>query len=215
VPLPRTAWAGVAGYLLGTTPSADIATRLASLGDVDLRRDGSGNPGAANAAQVLGKRWGAAVLAADLGKGVMAGFAGRAIGGDAGAYVAATGAVAGHIAPLWNGFRGGKGIATSAGTCLAVFPPYFAFDLAVAALAAVGSRNAERAAQCSAIAFTGAAISWWRAGRSNGWGPRPTVGLPLFAATTSAMVLAKFAATRAPTVPDATMGTGPQPPEAA
>ncbi len=46
-------------------------------------------------------------------------------------------------------------------------------------------------------------------------GARPTVGLPLFAATTSAMVLAKFAATRTPTVPDATMGTGRQPPEAA
>ncbi|MCU1428383.1 MAG: plsY [Actinomycetia bacterium] len=194
--LQRVALAGAAGYLLGTIPSADLATRLASRSDVDLRVTGSGNPGAANAAKVLGNRWGAAVLVADLAKGVAAGFAGRAVAGDLGAYAAATAAVAGHIAPVWNGFRGGKGIATSAGTCLAVFPAYFGFDLAVAAIGAAGSRNAERATQLSAVGFTTAATVWWLADLPNRWGPRPSAALPAFAAATSAMILAKFATAR-------------------
>ena len=104
------------GYVLGSFPSADLAGRLASRGvPRDLRAEGSGNPGALNAAQVLGTRWGVAVLAADIGKGAAAGRLGRSIGGDLGAYSAATAAIAGHVAPPWSKFRGGKGIATSAG----------------------------------------------------------------------------------------------------
>uniref|UniRef100_UPI0037503960 glycerol-3-phosphate acyltransferase n=1 Tax=Ilumatobacter sp. TaxID=1967498 RepID=UPI0037503960 len=57
-----TVIAALAGYLLGTMPSADIATRLASSPVADLRTAGSGNPGALNTATVLGARWGAAVL---------------------------------------------------------------------------------------------------------------------------------------------------------
>jgi glycerol-3-phosphate acyltransferase PlsY len=195
----RIAFAGAAGYLLGTLPSADVASRLAARhrGDqVDLRAAGSGNPGAANAAKVLGNTWGVAVLAADIAKGVAAGFVGRAIDGDRGAYLAATAAVGGHIAPAWSGFRGGKGISTSAGTCLAVFPAYFGVDLLVAAAGAAGYRNAERATQLSAVGFVGAAVVWAAADLPNGWGPRPSVGLVAFAATTSAMILAKFASSR-------------------
>jgi glycerol-3-phosphate acyltransferase PlsY len=195
----RLALSGAVGYALGTLPSADIASRLAARGRadrVDLRATGSGNPGAANAAKVLGNSWGLAVLGADIAKGVAAGFVGRAIAGDRGAYLAATAVVGGHIAPAWNGFRGGKGIATSAGTCLAVFPAYFGVDLLVAAMGAAGSRNAERATQLSAVAFVTAAAVWARRDLPNAWGPRPSAGLVAFAATTSAMILAKFALSR-------------------
>jgi glycerol-3-phosphate acyltransferase PlsY len=191
----RVATAGALGYVAGTFPSADVATRLVARG-TDLRAEGSGNPGALNAAAVLGRRWGMAVLAADMAKGAAAAAAGRAVAGDAGAYAAATGSIAGHIAPVWSGFRGGKGVATSAGACLAVFPVYFPFDALVAATGAAASQQAERSIQLSCAAWTAAAVLWWRRGLPNGWGPTPGPGLPLFAAVSSAMILTKFRAAR-------------------
>ena len=145
---------------------------------------------------MLGRRWGIAVLVADMAKGTVAGLAGRAVAGDAGAYAAATGSIAGHIAPVWNGFRGGKGVATSAGACLAVFPAYFPIDAAVAAASAAASQQAERSIQVSCAVWTTAAVVWWRRGLPNAWGPTPGPGLPLFAAASSAMILAKFRAAR-------------------
>ena len=141
----RVLWAAVVGYLFGSLPSADVAGRLASPAQPrDLRDEGSGNPGALNAAQVLGWRWGLGVLAADIAKGAAAAQFGRAVGGDEGAYAAATAAIAGHVAPVWSKFRGGKGIATSAGACLAVFPAYFPVDVGVAAVTAVASSTRRR-----------------------------------------------------------------------
>jgi acyl phosphate:glycerol-3-phosphate acyltransferase len=194
---PRVVLAAAAGYMLGTTPSADLASRFATRGDVDLRQSGSGNPGAINAANVLGRRWGAAVLAADAAKGFAAGMLGRAIGGDRGAYVAVTAVVAGHIAPAWNGFRGGKGVATCAGACLAVFPGYFPAAVAVTAAGAALSHDAERAMQMSLVSALGAGGIWWLGRLPNAWGPRPSAGLPLAVTAITAMVLAKFAASSA------------------
>lgn len=191
----KLAGAAAVGYLLGTLPSADLATRLAR-GSTDLRTTGSGNPGALNAAATLGSRWGAAVLAADMAKGAVAGFAGRTLAGDAGAAVAATASVAGHIAPPWSGFRGGKGVATSAGACLAVFPAYFPVDAAVAVTAAATSQRAERSIQLSCTAWVLATLVWWRWRLPNAWGPRPGPALTGFAALSSAMILAKFRASR-------------------
>ncbi len=191
----RITAAAAVGYLSGSFPSTDVAMRLARSKE-DIRATGSGNPGAMNAATVLGRKWGYAILAADMAKGAVGGAAGRAIAGDTGAYVAATASIAGHIAPVWNGFRGGKGVATSAGACLAVFPAYFPIDLAVATATAVTSVNAERAIQVSSTAWAGAALLWWRKGWSNGWGPPPSAGLAGFAAVSSAMILAKFRAAR-------------------
>lgn len=187
--------AGV-GYFAGTMPSADAAARVARGGAVDLRSSGSNNPGALNAAQQLGTSWGVAVLVADAAKGALAGVAGRRIAGDTGAYVAATAAIAGHIWPVWSRFRGGKGVATSAGACLAVFPAYFPIDAGVAALCAVRSRNAETSVRISSMAWTLCAGLWWRRGWTNLWGPRPTAGLPAFAAAGSGMIIAKFAGAR-------------------
>lgn len=182
----------VVGYLLGSLPSADIAVRLAQSGSPhDLRQEGSGNPGALNAAAVLGSRWGLGVLGADIGKGAAAAMVGRNLGGDRGAYTAATAAIAGHVAPPWSKFRGGKGIATSAGACLAVFPAYFPVDIGVAALSAMASRNATSAIRWSCVAWTAAAVVWWRRQLPNAWGPPPGPALPLFAAGSSAIILAR------------------------
>jgi glycerol-3-phosphate acyltransferase PlsY len=184
--------AGVAGYLAGTFPSADLASRMAKR-DVDLRTTGSNNPGALNAAQQLGTRWGVAVLVADATKGAVGAVIGRMLAGNAGGYLAATASIGGHIAPVWSGFRGGKGVATSAGACLAVFPAYFPIDAAVAAIAAVRSGNAETSVRVSAVIWTLSASVWWRRKWPNLWGPEPSIGLPAFAAAGSAMIIAKFA----------------------
>lgn len=189
--LARLAGATAVGYLLGTMPSADVAGRLAG-GVRDVRLEGTGNPGAANAAAVLGPRWGATVLAADMAKGVVAGFAGRAVGGDSGAYSAATASIAGHIWPVWTAGRGGKGVATSAGATLAVFPVYFPIDLAVTVIGAVYHRRAETATRLACAGWVAAAVAAWRWRIPNGWGPAPSAGLVAFAGAGTAMILAAF-----------------------
>ncbi len=180
---------------MGTIPSADLAARLATSGEADLRNEGSGNPGAANAIAVLGTSWGLGVMAADVGKGAAACGLGRRIGGDDGAHLAGTAAVIGHCYPVWNGFRGGKGVAASAGQCLATFPAYFAFDLGVAALTVSSPAWKRRAFGATAVASTcwvGAGVLWERKGWPNAWGPDPTVALPLAAAVSSVVILDKF-----------------------
>ncbi len=179
------------GYLIGSFPSADLAARAATRGRVDLRERGSGNPGATNAAAVLGKRWGAIVLVSDIAKGALAGFVARRLGGDNAAYAAATGAIAGHIYPMWSRLRGGKGISTSVGSCLAVFPAYVPIDAVVSASSLVGSRKALPTIVASSVVWTAAAIVWWKKDLPNGWGPAPSGGLAVFAAVSSALIVAK------------------------
>src|SRR5262245_53183880 len=142
---------------------------------------------------MLGAGWGLVVLVADIAKGLAAGVLGLVIGGDPGAYAAATAAIAGHIFPVWSNFRGGKGIATSAGACLAVFPAYFPIDVGVATLSALTSRRATHTIRLSCAAWTTAAIVWWRFQLPNGWGPKPTRALPVFAAATSTIILVRVA----------------------
>jgi glycerol-3-phosphate acyltransferase PlsY len=188
-----TVIAAVVGYVLGTIPSADVVSWLATRGRVDLRMQGSRNPGAVNAIKMLGTRWGLVVLAADIAKGAAAGLIGIVIGGDPGAYAAATTAIGGHIFPAWSRLRGGKGVATSAGACLAVFPAYFPIDLLVAGASALKLRRADVGTQIACFVWVSSALVWWRAGLPNLWGPDPSLGLVLFAVIGSAMILYKFA----------------------
>ncbi len=194
-------WAAVLGYLAGTLPSADLAARLATGGSTDLRSVGSGNPGAANAIGQLGPRWGYAVMAADVAKGAAAALVGRTIAGGPGGHLAGTSAVVGHCFPVWSGFRGGKGVAASAGQCLATFPAYTPIDLGVAALTAISPRWKRRAFATTAVAsaaWVGAGVVWWWRRWPNAWGPPPTAALPAAAAASSAVILYRFATTRSP-----------------
>jgi glycerol-3-phosphate acyltransferase PlsY len=188
--------AATTGYALGTIPSADVAARLATRGVADLRRAGSGNPGAVNAMAVLGKGWGYGVLLADVTKGATACAAGRRLAGDVGAHVGGTAAVVGHCLPVWNGFRGGKGVAASAGQCLATFPAYFPIDLGVAWATARWRRQAMAATVAASLTWVTAGVVWWRRGWPNLWGPQPSAALPLAAAATSAVILSRFMAAR-------------------
>ena len=183
-----------AGYLAGTIPSADLAARAATGGATDLRSEGTGNPGAANASAVLGARWGAAVMGADIAKAAVAARMGQWLAGGPGGHVAGVAAVVGHCYPVWTGFRGGKGVACSVGQVLATFPPYLPFDFGVAALTASGrwKSRARAATVVASGAWVVASILWWRRRLPNGWGPEPSVALPLAAATSSAAILSRF-----------------------
>lgn len=187
------------GYLLGTFPTADIVAHRVSGGTVDLRASGSGNPGTANAALVLGNKAGAGVLAGDLVKGVAASAAGAAIAGPVGAHVGGTAAVVGHCFPVWNGFRGGKGVATSIGQCLATFPAYFPVDMAVGVATAAmpwWKQRAFSATIVSSVCWVLGGIVWWRRGWGNAWGPKPTAALPIASAISSLVIAERFTAAK-------------------
>ena len=182
----------LAGYLLGTFPTAVLVTKLVTHGKVDIRASGTGNPGGVNTAAVVGAKWGAIVMLIDAAKGVGAAFLGWWIGGPEGAYAGATAAIAGHIFPVWSRFRGGKGVATSAGAVLAVFPAFFPVDAAVTALGALGSRNAERAVQISSTVWVLGSFAWWLGDLPNLWGPEPTVALPISQTIAALLIIGKF-----------------------
>ena len=115
------------GYLVGALPFGMLAGRLA--GGVDLRRTGSRRTGATNTLRTLGWRWAAGVLLLDLAKGAaavllarwlyLAGPPGSPEWVQAGAGIAA---VVGHNWSAFIGFRGGRGVATSAGGMLVLSP---------------------------------------------------------------------------------------------
>jgi glycerol-3-phosphate acyltransferase PlsY len=197
----QTLGAAVLGYLVGTLPSADVAARLAARRReaVDLRSSGSGNPGAANAIALLGPRWGYGVMAADIAKGAAAATAGRRLAGGTGAHAAGVAAVVGHCHPVWNGFRGGRGVAASVGQCIATFPVWTVPDLALAGAVAASPwwrRRALAATAASSAAWVAAGVVWWRRGWPNLWGPRTSAALPVAAAGSSAVILARFLTAR-------------------
>ncbi len=121
----------LAAYLMGSTPTSYVAGRLRG---VDLRREGSGNLGATNAYRVLGWRVALPVMLIDMAKGwvpasIFPSWADSPSVWWALAFGAA--AIVGHVYPVWMRFRGGKGVATSAGVMLALAPVAVLLGLAV------------------------------------------------------------------------------------
>jgi glycerol-3-phosphate acyltransferase PlsY len=113
-------------YLLGSIPFGLVLTRLFTADDI--RRQGSGNIGATNVARVAGAGFGLATLAGDFFKGFVPVYlalrlAPAATGPEALGTAAALLALAGHLFPVYNRFRGGgKGVATAAGGFTALAP---------------------------------------------------------------------------------------------
>ncbi|MBI4180641.1 MAG: glycerol-3-phosphate acyltransferase [Chloroflexi bacterium] len=105
------------GYLLGSIPTAYIAERL--LKGRDIRQMGDGNMGAANAFQQLGAKTGVAVGIIDAGKGTLAILiAQTATLPQIAILITGLAAVVGHNWPIFIGFRGGRGEATTIGILL-------------------------------------------------------------------------------------------------
>ena len=130
----------VASYLLGAIPTSDLVAR--HIAGVNLRTVGSGNFGATNLYRVLGWRYALPVAAFDIAKGAIpvALFAPWAHLGLLGSIGLGACAVLGHVFSVFAHFKGGKGVATSAGVLLALAPAAFGVALAVwtAVLAATG-----------------------------------------------------------------------------
>jgi glycerol-3-phosphate acyltransferase PlsY len=109
-----------AAYLLGSIPFGLLIVK--ALGGQDIRSAGSGNIGAANVARNAGWLAGIVTLLFDAGKGYLAVWiAGHYTNGSGRWMIAAAVAVVvGHIFPVWLGFKGGKGVATSLGAFLPI-----------------------------------------------------------------------------------------------
>jgi len=120
----EVALAGALGFLIGSISPATIIARIRH---ADLHQ-GSGNPGATNVGRVLGVRWGVLVGLLDVLKGLVPTLLTLWLVDRLTAYVVALALVLGHvISPFLRG-RGGKGVATSMGAILAVFP-WFALGM--------------------------------------------------------------------------------------
>jgi acyl phosphate:glycerol-3-phosphate acyltransferase len=127
----------VIGYLLGSISFSYLAGKL--LKGIDIRKHGSGNAGATNTLRVIGKGPAIAVLSLDVLKGIAAVWVGKWLGaGDLWIVVACgLSVIMGHNWPVFFGFKGGKGIATTIGVMatLAFLPSLFAGIIAILAIA--------------------------------------------------------------------------------
>ncbi len=109
----------IASYLVG---SASFAILVSSSQGVDIRSEGSGNPGTSNVMRVLGRRSAVLVLVGDALKGAAAAWIGSAVVGPEFGYVTLLVAVVGHTFPVWHGFKGGKSVATALGGFMFLAP---------------------------------------------------------------------------------------------
>lgn len=156
--------AAVGGYLLGSPPTGYLVGRVRG---VDVRTLGSGNIGATNVMRLLGTKAGLFVLAVDAlkgflavagpGRGLSVGVSGGAAGGDLMAVTAGVAAILGHNYTCWLGFKGGKGIATSAGVLLALMPAALGICCGLWAVVFGLSRYVSLASICAAAALPAAA----------------------------------------------------------
>lgn len=146
----RAALAVVMAYVVGSLPSAHA---VAVRSGVDLRRAGSGNVGAANAFRTLGAARAALVAALDIAKGVAAVLLARAVAPDGWVAAAAVAAIAGQIHPIWLGFRGGKGVATSFGVFTLLSPAGAAAGALTFAAVAASTRVVSLASLAATAAF--------------------------------------------------------------
>jgi len=116
----RDAWPVLLAYVAGATPFGFLAGKLRG---IDIRQHGSGNIGATNVLRTLGKPVGITILALDVLKGLLPVLLAKSVSDSSIIHiVAAMAAILGHNYTFWLGFKGGKGIATTAGAILPIMP---------------------------------------------------------------------------------------------
>ena len=160
----------VVAYLMGSIPFGLI---IGLARGIDVRTVGSKNIGATNVLRTVGRPWGILAFALDFGKGVAGAvlaplLANAVCGGapapDIAALAGGLAAVAGHTWPVWLRFRGGKGVATSAGMLVAIAPAAVGIAFAVWLVVLIASRYVSLASISAAAAL--AVAIWFRASHS-------------------------------------------------
>ncbi len=149
----------IVSYLFGSVPIGFIVGKLAG---IDIRRCGSGNIGATNVLRVLGKKYGYTVFFFDALKGfvavrtcllIVAGNPSVRLYADFFALLGAVTCVIGHAFPVWLRFKGGKGVATSAGVIIGLMPLAAAIVFPIWFIAFEVSRYVSVASICAAISL--------------------------------------------------------------
>ncbi len=124
-------------YFIGSIPFGYVIVRMKK--GVDIRTVGSGNVGATNVGRALGRDWAVLVFVLDVLKGVLPvvlaqsahGHSIRAHGLPLAVALTGLAAILGHNWSLFLGFRGGKGVATTAGVFFAIFPLGLVLSVAI------------------------------------------------------------------------------------
>lgn len=177
-------------YLLGSIPTGPLVSRR--LRGIDVRDHGSGGSGATNVLRVVGWKGALPVLLVDLVKGLVAVMVVRHspwTAPDASGWLTALaglGVIAGHLWPVFAGFCGGKGVATSAGLWLAIHAGVFATCIALFLIVLLVTRRVS-AASLSAVCSLPPVL--WIVTVLPG-GPVPVPGLTLALGGAAMVVLA-------------------------
>jgi glycerol-3-phosphate acyltransferase PlsY len=165
------------GYLLGSIPTGYLVGRRCG---IDIRDHGSGNIGATNVARVLGKKPGLLVFVCDASKGLLAvrlayllvqtyldpGALAQTQAPVAAA-LAGVACILGHNFPVWLGFRGGKGIATTTGVLLGLMPAAVAISAVVWGVVFFALRYVSLASLLAAATLPLTVGLLWRGGHAN------------------------------------------------
>ena len=149
--------AALVGYLIGSIPTAGLLARQRG---VDLRVEGSGNPGTHNALRTGGPLLAASVLIIEAAKGYGAVWAGQLLADDLGAVAAGIGAVTGNVFNVWYQFHGGKGLGISLGILAGLWPTVLPVVVAVIVVAVLITRSAGLAALAAMAGFLVSAFVW-------------------------------------------------------
>lgn len=143
--------ASIIGYLLGNISTGVIVARM--FGISDIRKHGSGNSGTTNVLRTVGWLPSVLTLLGDCLKGVAACLIGRALGGDLGMLLGGFCAVLGHDFPVFLGFKGGKGIATSLALIIAIHPGLALAELITEIVVVAATRYMSVASLVTSVMF--------------------------------------------------------------
>ncbi|MEI6352229.1 MAG: glycerol-3-phosphate 1-O-acyltransferase PlsY [Verrucomicrobiota bacterium] len=150
------------GYLLGSIPFGFLVGKARG---IDIRKHGSGNIGATNVVRTLGKNWGVFVFILDVLKGAAAVQLAQRLDINLAApgvfhpsvnvigIVAGLACILGHNYPAWLGFKGGKGVATSAGVLVGLMPAAAGIGLLVWVISYYSSRYVSLASIIAAVSL--------------------------------------------------------------
>ncbi len=140
----------ILAYLIGNLSPATLISKASG---IDIRKEGSGNPGTTNMLRVMGKKAAVLTLLIDIGKGVAAVLLGGYLGGETLSVYCGLAVFIGHIFPVFYRFKGGKGIATAFGVLLALHTVMALLCLGVAVLGFVGARRVSVGSLLAALAL--------------------------------------------------------------